>query len=102
MGRTGRLACLLALAGGLVPAAGAGAAAVTAEGCAAQPTPIVCENALPGAPASDWQTGVGDTSIQGFATRIGLQRGDTLQLKIDTPATARSTGSAGTAASAPA
>ncbi|HEX2587309.1 MAG TPA: N,N-dimethylformamidase beta subunit family domain-containing protein [Gaiellales bacterium] len=88
MGRTGRLACLLALIAGLATAAGAGAAAATAQGCAAQANPIVCENALPGAPASDWQTGAGDTSIQGFATRIGLQRGDTLQLKIDTPATA--------------
>ena len=50
---------------------------------------IVCENELPGSPASEWDiTGVGDTSIQGFATQISVNAGTQVQFKIDTTATA--------------
>lgn len=64
------------------------APAFAATGCAAAPNPIVCENALPGAPRSAWDVGSGAASIQGFATHVGVQAGDTLQLKVDTPASA--------------
>ena len=31
--------------------------------------PVACENSKPGDPASDWQVnGIGDSTIQGFAT----------------------------------
>jgi hypothetical protein len=59
-----------------------------ASGCAAATNPVVCTNSLPGTPRSQWDVGSGDPSIQGFPVRIGLQRGDTLEIKVNTPATA--------------
>ena len=50
---------------------------------------IVAENALPGSPQSEWDVaGAGDPSIQGFATDISVDQGETVFFKIDTPATA--------------
>ena len=52
---------------------------------------IVCENQLPGTPASEWDIdGAGDDSIQGFATKISVNAGSQIQFKIDTDATAYS------------
>jgi len=49
---------------------------------------ITAENALPGAPASQWDvSGAGDASIQGFATEISVDRGETVRFKVDTPST---------------
>ena len=49
--------------------------------------PIVVENCLPGNPASEWDvSGVGDPSIQGFATDISVNRGGTVSFKVDTNA----------------
>ncbi|MGH7724670.1 MAG: N,N-dimethylformamidase beta subunit family domain-containing protein [Candidatus Eiseniibacteriota bacterium] len=49
---------------------------------------IVPENLLPGNPQSEWDiSGAGDGSIQGFATDISVNRGGTIEFKIDTPAT---------------
>jgi phosphodiesterase/alkaline phosphatase D-like protein len=48
---------------------------------------IVCENLKPGDPASAWDVnGVGDTSIQGFATDISVNRGQTVSFKVSTNA----------------
>ena len=62
----------------------------SAQGC--DPTlqnEIVCENPLPGAPPSEWQvTGAGDSSIQGFATDISVNRGQRVFFKIDSPTAA--------------
>ena len=50
---------------------------------------IAAENALPGNPPSEWDvSGAGDLSIQGFATDISVNRGETIDFKIDTTATA--------------
>jgi hypothetical protein len=50
--------------------------------------PIVCENAQPGVPASVWDvTGAGDDTIQGFATDISVDQGQTVFFKINTPST---------------
>ncbi|HEU5080695.1 MAG TPA: DUF4082 domain-containing protein [Opitutaceae bacterium] len=49
--------------------------------------PIVEENAKPGNPRSDWDAYPGDTSIQGFTTQIGVNKGETVQFKINTDAT---------------
>jgi hypothetical protein len=50
--------------------------------------PIVCENQLAGNPASEWDiVGAGDSSIQGFATDISVNRGQTVSFKIDTNST---------------
>ena len=49
---------------------------------------IACENSLPGDPASDWQVnGEGDPTIQGFATSMSVNVGQTVSFKINTPAT---------------
>ncbi len=50
---------------------------------------IVCENSKPGNPPSEWDVnGAGDPSIQGFSTSVGVDRGETVHFKIDTPSTA--------------
>ena len=50
--------------------------------------PIVCENSKPGSPPSEWDVqGAGDSNIQGFATDISVNRGQTVHFKIDTNAT---------------
>jgi fibronectin type 3 domain-containing protein/regulation of enolase protein 1 (concanavalin A-like superfamily) len=52
---------------------------------------IVCENALPGNLPSEWDIdGIGDSTIQGFATDISVNLGGTIRFKIDTPASAYS------------
>jgi hypothetical protein len=65
---------------------GTGPAAHAQSSCS---NPIVCENALPGNPASEWDiNGAGDASIQGFATDISVNKGETVHFKVDTNATA--------------
>ena len=65
--------------------------------CGTQPNPIVCENALPGNPPSQWDLSPsplsppfsqssGDNTIQGFATDISVNRGGTIHFKVDTTA----------------
>ncbi len=49
---------------------------------------IVCENSKVGNPSNEWDiSGAGDTSIQGFATDISVNRGQTARFKINTPST---------------
>ena len=49
--------------------------------------PIVCENSKPGNLPSEWDiSGAGDPSIQGFATEISVNQGETVFFKIDTDA----------------
>src|SRR5262249_43893153 len=51
------------------------------------PNPIVCENALTGAPSSEWDvSGAGDSTLQGFATDISANKGDTVHFKVSTTA----------------
>src|SRR5215470_10341051 len=51
--------------------------------------PVACENTNPGTPQSVWDiSGSGDPSIQGFATDISVNKGDTIAFKINTPASA--------------
>ena len=60
-----------------------------APDCDNPPNEIVAENCLTGNPASEWDvSGAGDASIQGFATDISVNRGGTVQFKIDTTAAA--------------
>jgi len=59
------------------------------RGTAACPTtsPVVCENRRPGTPERDWAVkGSGDPTIQGFATDISVDHGQTVHFKVDTPA----------------
>src|SRR5215468_6385935 len=47
---------------------------------------IACENTKPGDPPSDWQvSGAGDSTIQGFATQMSVNAGQTESFKISTP-----------------
>jgi len=51
--------------------------------------PIVVENGKAGNPPAEWDvTGIGDPSIQGFATEISINRGSTVFFKIATTASA--------------
>jgi hypothetical protein len=64
------------------------AQSVTQSACTGNP--IVVENCLPGNPSSEWDvSGAGDPSIQGFATDISVNRGDTVVFKIDATASYR-------------
>lgn len=47
--------------------------------------PIVCENSKPGNPKSEWDiTGLGDASIQGFASEISVNKGEVIYFKVGT------------------
>jgi hypothetical protein len=80
-----RLAAAVVLAGAIltpftpVPVRAAGP-------CDPPVNPIVCENSKPGNPSSEWEVaGAGDSSIQGFATNISVNKGDTVSFKVNTP-----------------
>ena len=63
-------------------------AAITDDACATPPNAIVAENCIPGTPPSEWDvSSEGDPSIQGFATDISVDRGQTVNFKIDTNST---------------
>ena len=82
------------------------APAQATDPCGVGGNTIACENSKPGADPEWWDIdGAGDASIQGFATDISVNVGQTIDFKIDTDAadyTSRSTGSGTTAASVPA
>ena len=55
--------------------------------CSPPVAKVVCENMLPGTPASTWGvSGSGDPSIQGFATEMSVDHGQTVHFKVKTPA----------------
>ena len=63
--------------------------ASAADPCTSPPNAVVAENCLPGSPASAWDVnGAGDASIQGFATQISVNVGETVHFKVDTDASA--------------
>jgi len=50
-------------------------------------SPIACENSLPGTPQSDWDTSAGGSAnIEGFATDISVNKGQTVHFKVKTSA----------------
>jgi hypothetical protein len=58
-----------------------------ADVCSAPPNAIVAENCQPGNPASEWDISLnGDLTIQGFATDISVNRGQTVSFKVKTDA----------------
>jgi hypothetical protein len=76
--------CLGAMAALLFLASHSGGPRLAAQ-CG--PNPIVCENTQTGAPASEWDvTAAGDTTLQGFATDISANKGDTVHFKVTTTA----------------
>jgi hypothetical protein len=55
--------------------------------CGTPANAIVSENCLAGSPASEWDvSGAGDSSIQGFATAMSVNRGNAINFKVNTNA----------------
>jgi len=58
--------------------------------CSPGSNPIVCENSKTGNPSTEWDiVGAGDLNIQGFATDISVNRGGTVNFKINSVAAYR-------------
>lgn len=75
----------------IVSAPRAAPAAAAVDPCGTGSNPIVCENSKPGVPSTVWDIDkIGDESIQGFATDMSVNAGDTIGFKIDTDAAAYS------------
>ena len=61
--------------------------------CASPQNQIEAENCLPGSPSSQWSVnGSGDPTIQGFATDMSVNAGQTINFKINTTASAYTIG----------
>ncbi|HEY4096235.1 MAG TPA: N,N-dimethylformamidase beta subunit family domain-containing protein, partial [Baekduia sp.] len=62
-------------------------AVLPAAGLAACANPVACENEKPGSAPSTWQVvGGGDPAIQGYATSMSVNKGQSVQFKIKTTA----------------
>src|SRR4051795_3730069 len=89
--RTGRWVVSFAVAAVVVSTASVVSSppAAAATPCGPPVTSVIaCENTQPGDPPSDWQvSGQGDTTIQGFATSMSVNIGQTESFKINTPST---------------
>jgi hypothetical protein len=49
---------------------------------------VACENTQPGTPESEWDIdGAGDPTIQGYATQMSVNAGETINFKIKSPTT---------------
>ena len=85
--RMGRSLGLAAAAAALL--LGAAASPAAAAPCDVPITnPVACENTKAGNPASEWDvSGSGSDAIQGFATDISVDQGQTVSFKVDTSAT---------------
>ena len=82
LARSSTLACVLTVA---VAFSTERVAAQTA--CATPANAIVAENCLPGNPQSEWGiVGAGAPEIQGFATDMSVNKGQTISFKVKTPA----------------
>jgi hypothetical protein len=83
------LSLRIAVAGFLVAALlPIGARPAAADPCAPVVNPIACENSKPGTPSSTWDvSGAGSSTIQGFATQISVNAGETESFKVKTTAT---------------
>src|SRR4029453_14070498 len=79
------LVLTLVAAGLSVPWAGPAAAA---DAGAPLINPIARENTNPGTPKNKWAvSGLGSAALQGFATQISVNAGETVNFKIDSSAT---------------
>ena len=67
---------------------GLGSGADVAQAAPCDPpvqNPIVCENSQPGNPQSEWDvSGGGDPNMEGYATDISVDHGQTINFKVDT------------------
>ncbi len=82
---TAALVTLVLVAAMLVTTLGTRAAAAT-DPCAV-PTSVACENTKPGTPQSTWDvSGSGTAAIQGFATQMSVNAGETESFKVKSTA----------------
>jgi hypothetical protein len=78
--RTALVLTLVAAGLGVPVTAGPAAAA---EACTPPVNPIACENSKPGSPASTWDvSGSGSAAVQGFATEMSVNAGETQRFKV--------------------
>ncbi|WP_285560899.1 DUF4082 domain-containing protein [Actinoplanes regularis] len=80
---SGALSALVAGAVVLLPAA----VLAADDPCGVNSNPVVCENSKEGTPLEDWY---GDSSwgdIEGFTTKVSVQPGETLKMKVNSPTT---------------
>ena len=79
------LLVLILIAAALPIPAGAAAAA---DACTPPVNPVACENTKAGTPRSTWDvSGSGSTALQGFATQMSVNVGETVSFKIKSTAT---------------
>jgi len=77
------MACLIVSASVLLSSAPGRAS--QAPACASPANQVVAENCRPGHPQTEWDVnGSGDPKIQGFATDISVNRGETISFKVQT------------------
>ena len=80
---------ILVTAAALIALAAAPAQSQAAPCDAPVTSVIACENSKPGTPRSTWDIyGVGDDTIQGYATSMSVNKGSTVSFKVKTPASA--------------
>ncbi|MDQ4490356.1 DUF4082 domain-containing protein [Sinomonas sp. ASV486] len=79
-----------ALLVGIEPVVSAPTAQAASNPCAAPvASAVACENTQGGTPQSDWMiSGAGDSTIQGYATQMSVNVGETVQFKVNTNAKA--------------
>jgi hypothetical protein len=59
-----------------------------ADACSPPTNPIACENTKAGTPKSTWDvSGAGSAALQGFATQMSVNVGETVNFKVDATAT---------------
>ncbi len=73
----------LVLAGSVLVLLPGAATPAQAQSCA---NPIVCENELPGTPQSTWDVSSYSTNIQGFSDPFSVNIGNSINFKIESPA----------------
>ncbi|BCT75478.1 hypothetical protein SCMU_13200 [Sinomonas cyclohexanicum] len=74
---------------GIPPVTTAAPAQAAVNPCSPVVSAVACENTQAGDPQSDWMiSGVGDATIQGYATQMSVNVGETVQFKVNTTAKA--------------
>jgi hypothetical protein len=77
------VAALVVALASVVAVSTAPPAAAAGSSCGPTINPIACENQQTGDPASDWQvSGAGDSTLQGFATSMSVNAGQTVSFKV--------------------
>ena len=83
---SGRAQILLVVAASILSVFGMPSAQAAEDPCGSGGNPVACENSKPGDAPSEWDIeGAGDTTVQGFATTMSVNPGETVRFKIKAP-----------------